>query len=202
LILPPLQEPVFPIVVSGPSGAGKTVLCRRLVRALPWTVRAVTATTRPPRRNERQGVSYFFYDEKSFQEERERGGLAEWAEVHGHFYGTPRAWLEQKLREGLCVVLNIDVQGGLVLRRAFPEAVLVFVLPPSLEALEERLSRRATDPPEEIARRMRAALQELDSLPRYDYVVVNRTLPAAATELVSIVRAERVRVDRRLPARG
>ena len=204
MILPPLLEPAFPIVVSGPSGVGKTVLCRRLLRRIPFAVRAVTATTRPPRGRERPGRSYFYYDRARFLEERDRGGLAEWAEVHGHFYGTPRPWLEQKLREGRCVVLNIDVQGGPNLRRVFPEALLIFIMPPSLEVLEERLRQRATDTPEEIARRLQRAVEEMKALPVYDYVVVNQTLSRAASELAGIVRAERARVARCLvaPARA
>lgn len=195
-----LRDAAFPIVISGPSGAGKTVLCRRLCSAFSWTTRAVTYTTRPPRGGEREGESYFFCTEGSFREELNRDGFAEWAEVHGHLYGTPRRWLDHKLRDGFCVVLNIDVQGGLKLRAGYPDALLIFLLPPSWEQLERRLRRRGTDPPEEIARRLAAARQELEALPRYDYVIVNNSLPAASGELFSIVRAERARVRRRLTA--
>lgn len=198
--IPRLLDPAFPIVISGPSGVGKTVLCRRLVDAVPWTCLSVSATTRPPRPRERAGESYHFHDRDRFLEEREAGGLAEWAEVHGHLYGTPCETLERKLREGVSVVLNIDVQGGLKIRRLYPDALLVFVLPPSAEVLEERLRLRATDATGEIQRRLETAERELLFLPEYDYVVVNADLETASEDLIAIVRAERARVARRLPS--
>jgi guanylate kinase len=197
--IPRLPAPAFPVVVSGPSGVGKTVLCRRLFDALPWTTPSISATTRPPRPGERDGQSYFFYDRKRFEAERTAGHLAEWAEVHGNLYGTPRDWLDQKLREGLSVVLNIDVQGGLSLRRLYPESLLVFVLPPSMTMLEKRLRERGTDSEEEICHRLRTAERELLCLPLYDSVVVNEGLEEAAVDLTAIVRGERARVARRLP---
>ncbi len=199
---PQLRTPAFPIVVSGPSGAGKTVLCAKVSTALPWTALSVSATTRPPRDGERDGESYCFHSAETFEAERRAGRLVEWAEVHGHFYGTPRARLDQKLREGFSVVLNIDVQGGLHLRKAYPESLLVFVLPPSLAVLEQRLIRRGADSREEIERRLRRAAEEIEMLPQYDSVIVNEVLEDAASELISVVRAERTRVSRRLPAPG
>jgi guanylate kinase len=196
--VPSLRAPAFPIVVSGPSGVGKTVLCRRLCEALPWTALSISATTRPMRAGEREGESYFFYDRERFLRERDAGGLAEWAEVHGHLYGTPRAWLDRKLREGRSVVLNIDVQGGLALRRSYRESVLVFVLPPSLGVLAERLENRGTDRAEEIRRRVETAVREMAELPEYHYAVVNEVLEEAVGELIAIARAERARVARRL----
>jgi guanylate kinase len=197
--LPRLQDPAFPIVVSGPSGVGKTVLCRRLCQSLPWTALTVTATTRAPRGDEKHGVSYLFYDETRFREERDQGRLVEWAEVHGYLYGSPRVWLDQKLREGTSPVLNIDVQGGLHVKEAYPQSVLVFVLPPSWSALEARLRARGTESPEAIRRRLDTAERELQVLPKYEYVLVNDGLEEAAAELISIVRAERARLSRRLP---
>jgi len=198
--LPVLSQPSFPIVVSGPSGVGKTVLCRELTRANPSTVLSITATTRAPRDGEFDGVDYFFLDSRSFLAMRDSGGLAEWAEVHGHLYGTPREWLEQKLREGRCVVLNIDVQGGLNIRRVYPQSLLVFVLPPSMEELERRLRRRATDSPEQVEARLRRAIEEIQLVSSYDAVVVNGVLAEAVAELDAIVRGERARVHRRLAA--
>lgn len=198
-LIPRLIDPAFPIVVSGPSGVGKTVLCRRMVETLPWTILSISATTRPPRKEEQEGESYLFYGEERFATERNGHSLAEWAEVHGYLYGTPRAWLDQKLREGLCVVLNIDVQGGLNLRQAYPEALLVFVLPPSMEVLEQRLRRRGTDSAESIELRLRTAARELRCLPLYDAVLVNQDLERAAEDLIAIARGERARVSRRLP---
>jgi guanylate kinase len=196
--IPRLRDQAFPIVVSGPSGVGKTVLCQALLREIPWTARSVSATTRPPRAGETEGESYFFYSEARFVQERESGALAEWATVHGHLYGTPRAWIDRRLRAGTSVILNIDVQGGLAIRRAYPQSVLVFVLPPSWEELEQRLYSRETDGEAEIRRRLDTARREIAVLPLYDYAVVNDDLALAARTLVSIAQAERARVARRL----
>jgi guanylate kinase len=194
-----LSLPAFPVVVSGPSGVGKTVLCRRLCESLPRVVRSISATTRPPRVDERDGESYFFWSESRFRAEIERGGFAEWAEVHERLYGTPRSWLDERLLAGESAVLNIDVQGGLQVRAVYPSALLVFLLPPSWEALEARLRGRGTDAEEEIQRRLRNAEREISVLPRYDAVIVNARLDEAAADLVSVVRGERTRSQRRIP---
>ncbi len=194
-----LVDPSFPVVVSGPSGVGKTVLCQQLCRRLPRTVLSVSATTRAPRAEERDGESYFFWSMERFETEREAGGLAESALVHGHWYGTPRRWLDDQLAAGRCVILNIDVQGGKSIRSAYPDAVLAFILPPSREALARRLRGRASDAEEEVRRRLRTAEEEFRSLPDYDYAVVNDVLETAAEELIGIVRGERTRVSRRVP---
>jgi guanylate kinase len=193
-----LTLPAFPVVVSGPSGVGKTVLCRRLCESLPRMVRSISATTRPPRIDERDGQSYFFWTETRFRAEIDRGELAEWAEVHGRLYGTPRFWLDERLAAGESAVLNIDVQGGLQVRTMYPSALLIFVLPPSWEVLEARLRGRGTDAEEEIQRRLRNAEREIRVLPRYDAVIVNDRLDEAAMDLVSVVRAERARTPRRI----
>ena len=200
--LPRLIIPAFPFVVSGPSGVGKTVLCRSLLEAMPRAVRSISATTRPRRCDEVDGESYFFYTADQFHHERSANGMAEWAEVHGHLYGTPRSWLDARLAEGLTAVLNIDVQGGMNIRARYPNAVLVFLLPPSIEELEQRLRGRKTDAEEEIHRRLNRALAELQMVDKYDYVVVNGDREAAVEELLSIVRAERARVSRALIAGG
>jgi guanylate kinase len=191
-----LARPAFPVVVSGPSGVGKTVLCRRLCESLPRMVRSISATTRPPRGDERDGESYFFWSEDRFRAEIDRGGLAEWAEVHGRLYGTPRSWLDERLAAGESAVLNIDVQGGLQVRTVYPSALLVFLLPPSWAALEARLRGRGTDAEEEIQRRLCNAEKEIRVLPLSDAVIVNDRLDEAAVDLVSVVRAERARTPR------
>lgn len=196
------SEPGFPLVVSGPSGVGKTVLCQELLAELPWTVRSVSATTRPRREDEIEGESYFFYTEAHFASERDRGGMAEWAEVHGRLYGTPRAFLDSHLANRQVVVLNIDVQGGLAIRRAYAESVLVFVAPPSLEVLEARLRGRQTDSDEAIARRLGRAEGEMGVISEYDYLLVNDDLAATADALMGIARAERARVSRRYERAG
>jgi guanylate kinase len=195
-----LALPAFPVVVSGPSGVGKTVLCRRLCESLPRVVRSISATTRLPRVDERDGESYFFWSEKRFRAEADSGGLAEWAEVHGRLYGTPRPWLDGRLVAGESPVLNIDVQGGLQVRTVYPAALLVFLLPPSWASLEARLRGRGTDAEAEIQRRLRNAEREIEVLPRYDAVIVNDRLDEATLDLVSIVRAERLRTSRRMAA--
>lgn len=194
-----LAEAAFPIVVSGPSGAGKTVLCRELGDALPDLRRSISATTRPRRGAEEDGEAYFFWSRERFLTVRDQGGFAEWAEVHGQLYGTPKAWLDERLAAGSPVVLNIDVQGGLQLRASYPGALLVFVLPPSLNVLEARLRGRGTDPPAEIERRLRTAREEIGQLPKYDAVIINDRLDEATADLVAVVRAERLRTGRRVP---
>jgi guanylate kinase len=197
--IPCLPEQAFPIVVSGPSGVGKTVLCRELLRLIPCTVRSVSLTTRPPRPGEIDGESYFFCTQARFLQQRDGGELAEWALVHDHYYGTPRAWLDGRLAAGESVVLNIDVQGGLSIRRAYPQALLIFILPPDWRELEQRLLLRETDSEAEIRRRLDTARRELEFLPQYDYAIVNADLEQAVATLISIVRAERRSVRRLFP---
>lgn len=199
--VPDLITAAFPLVVSGPSGVGKTVLCETLIQRFSWMVRSTSATTRAPREDESDGESYFFYSRERFESERAKGAMVEWAEVHGHLYGTPKLFLEEKLASGFCVVLNIDVQGGLSIRRHYPEAVLVFLVPPSMEALAARLRARQTDTEERVSRRLDQAQHEMAMLPQYDYVVLNDDLERAQADLVAVSLAERARVARRLPLR-
>jgi len=182
----------FPIVVSGPSGVGKTTLVGGLIGRVPNLQRSVSATTRPLRGGEVQGQSYFFVGKEEF-ENLKRGKLIEWAKVHGHFYGTPRDFVEETLEKGIDVVLSIDVQGGREVKKSFPEAVMVFILPPSFEILEQRIMRRAADLAEDIETRMANARDELRALPEYEYVVVNDELDRAIAALRAIVVSERCR---------
>lgn len=189
----------FLTVLSGPSGVGKSVLCRRLLERDPSLVLSVSATTRPPRGDERDGVDYFFWSESQFREAAERGHFLEWALVHGNLYGTPRAVLEQDMARGRYPLLDVDVQGGRSVKALVPDAVLILVAPPSAAALEERLRGRKTDGEAEIRERLAIASGELAQWTHYDYVVVNDTLDRAVTELAAIIGAERLRVSRRLP---
>ena len=185
------------LVLSAPSGTGKTTLARRLVSRVARAEFSVSVTTRPRRGGEREGVDYHFVDPRAFQRRIDRGQLLEWAEVHGHFYGTPRGPAERALRSGDMIVFDIDVQGGRSVQRLYPEAVLVFVLPPSLRELERRLRGRGTDGPDTIRRRMLAARAEIEQgLAAYDYVVVNDDFDHALAELEAIVTAERCRRGR------
>ncbi len=194
-----IQVPAFPIILSGPAGAGKGVLGARLLEADPDVAFSVSATTRPPRAHEKHGFDYFFVSESEFRRMIETDELAEWAQVHNHLYGTPAAFLDERLGEGLCVLLDIDVQGGLSVMRRYPEAVSVFVLPPSLEVLERRLAGRGTENARTMETRLGNARDEIASAGRYQYLIVNNDLDAAAASLLSIVRAERCRMARLTP---
>jgi guanylate kinase len=184
-------------VISSPSGGGKTTLVRALLKQFPTAARSVSVTTRPRRASERQGVDYRFVSRETFQRLLARGGLLEWATVHRARYGTPKAPVERALRRGRDVVLSIDVQGARQVRRRFgSRAVLVFLVPPSLDDLKARLVKRRTETLDAIRRRIGAARRELSCVRWYDYAVVNKRLAHAIEQLKAIVIAERLRVRR------
>lgn len=196
MMAPPLH-PGLLLALSAPSGTGKTTLARRLVDEVQGAEFSVSITTRERRGAEREGVDYHFVDERTFLKKIQKGDLLEWAEVHGHFYGTPRGPAERALTSGGVVVFDIDVQGGRSIQRIHPEAVLVFVLPPSLQELELRLRRRGTDGADTIRRRMLTARAEIEQgLAAYDYVVVNDDVDRALEDLRAILVAERCRRGR------
>ena len=195
---PRLIERPFPIVISAPSGTGKTVVVEKLLAIDGRLQRALTATTRPPRPEEVDGKDYIFLTEEQFERKRAAGELAESARVHGMWYGVPRESITSSLKKGKWVVLNVDVQGGLAIKKAYPDAVMIFLLPPSMEELENRLRGRGTDDDEEIARRMRDALQEMAVTPKYEYVVVNDEVKACANRILAVVWAETSRTARGL----
>jgi len=190
------------MVVSGPSGAGKTTLCRRLIEHAdarasdPGIAFSVSTTTREPRREEREGRDYHFVDGTTFDRMIEEDTFLEWATVHGERYGTSREAVQKQMRAGKDVILDIDVQGGRQVRQAAPDAVLVFVLPPSFEELRRRLSERGSESKSALRRRMDNARREIEELDRYDYVVINDEVDRAVRRLRSIRRAEKCRVDR------
>jgi guanylate kinase len=185
------------LVVSSPSGAGKTTLCRRLVSEFPEIVFSVSYTTRPKRRGEEDGVDYCFVEDATFQKMVDNGEFAEWAEVHNHRYGTTVAAVKQALDGGRHVLFDIDYQGGRQIKAKFEkEAVLVFVLPPSLAVLEERLRKRATDSEEVIERRLRKAHDELKQYGLYQFLIVNDELPRAYDRLRAIYLAALCGLDR------
>ena len=177
------------LVVSGPAGAGKGTLVSRLSDRVSDVWVSVSATTRSPRPGEIDGVHYFFYDEEQFDRAVAEGGMLEWAHVHGHRYGTPRATVEEKMAEGRQVVLEIDVQGAFQVREMIPAAKLIFIEPPSLEVLESRLRGRGTEDDAEVRRRMKTAEVELSRKMEYDTQLVNDDLDQATEALVDLVNA-------------
>lgn len=186
------------LILSAPSGAGKTTLARMLISSSPGrTFFSVSATTRGPRGSERDGVDYHFVGAEEFQAMVEKGDFLEWAEVHGHRYGTPKGVAESALRESKLVLFDIDVQGGQSIKEQHPEAVSVFILPPSMEELEKRLRERRTDTEEVIRRRMLAARTEIErGCKSYDYLVTNQDLGRAYEDISAIIRAEGCRRGR------
>ena len=188
------------IVVSSPSGAGKTTLCHRLIDEFSEIIFSVSYTTRPKRRGEEEGVDYHFVDSARFDAMVARGEFAEWAEVHQHKYGTTTEAVRQALEGGRHVLFDIDYQGGRQLKAKFEkEAVLVFVLPPSLSELESRLRKRATDASDVIARRLAKAHDELKQYGLYQFLIVNDDLPRAYDRLRSIYLAAQCTLDRMGP---
>jgi guanylate kinase len=180
------------IVVSGPSGSGKTTLVKHLMLRYPRSHFSISATTRALRGEEIDGVDYRFLSREDFLALRDAGGLLEWAEVHGQFYGTPRSEVVPHIQDGRHVFLDIDVQGALSVKEALGErAFLLFVLPPDLATLERRLRGRGTDAEAIVALRMRNALAELARLPGFEAVVVNRDLPAMVDDALALVEARR-----------
>jgi guanylate kinase len=181
-------------ILSGPSGVGKDAVLAELLQALPGVRRCVTTTTRDKRDGEIDGVDYTFVSVDEFRERIAEDGFLEYAEVYGNLYGTPRRWVEDTLASGLDVVLKIDVQGGLAVKRAVPEAIGVFLVPPSMEELERRLRARNSESEESARRRLRNARLEMEQIPHYDYLVENRTIDRAVEELKAVVIAEHRRI--------
>jgi guanylate kinase len=180
-------------VIAAPSGAGKTSLVHALLEREPGIRLSVSYTTRPPRPGETDGVHYRFVDEAGFEARRDAGEFLEHAHVHGNWYATSGTWLAAEVGGGHEVLLEIDWQGAAQVRRLVPEAVLIFILPPSLAALRQRLERRGQDSPEVIARRIDAAREEMRHCADFDYVIINQDFATAVDDLGAIVRASRLR---------
>lgn len=181
-------------VISAGSGAGKSTLCRALLRRRRRLKFSISVTTRQPRPGEKDGREYFFVTEAAFAAMRRRGDLVEWAKVHGQWYGTPRAFLERTRQEGNDVLLDIDVQGALAVKRRFRDAVLIFITAPSFEEMERRLRARSSENERQIQQRLADARRELRLLPKYEYHVVNESVPRAVKRLEAILDAEALRI--------
>ena len=179
-----------PVVLVATSGTGKTTLAHRLVEGPGQYVFSVSATTRPPRPSEQDGVDYHFLTREVFEDRVGEGWFAEWASVHGRMYGTPRSEVDEAARRGDHVVLDIDVQGARQIRESLPDAKLIFVLPPSVDIMMARLAGRGTEDAGTIARRLESALDELTAVPEFDYVVVNDDLDECLLEIRGIVERD------------
>ncbi|MBZ5610032.1 MAG: guanylate kinase [Acidobacteriia bacterium] len=183
-------------IISAPSGSGKSTLVHRLLATVPGLTFSISYTTRPPRPGETDGVDYNFITRPDFEVRLERGEFLEHAEVFGNYYGTNRETFERAVQQSHDLVLDIDVQGARQLKVAIPEAISIFVLPPSREVLEQRLRARSQDSEEVIRRRLRGAADEVRNYTQYDYVLINREIEESSARLASIVRAERLRKAR------
>jgi len=181
------------VIISAPSGSGKSTLVRRLITSLPDLAFSVSYTTRPRRTGEKEGRDYFFVTRKRFERMIAAGDFIEWAEVFGHLYGTSKGQIEKALKAGRDVLLDIDVQGHQQVKQRLPEALSVFVMPPSFQELKRRLTHRHSDAPQVIERRLATARQEIAHWPEYDHLVVNDRLGPATQALRAIVRAGRFR---------
>lgn len=184
------------IVISAPSGSGKTTLCKKLVAKLGNLRHSISATTRAPRRGEQEGRDYFFITPDEFEAKKLNNEFIESAEVFGEYYGTPRRFVEDARDADQDVLLSIDVQGAAQIKKIYPDAALIFIIPPFISTLEERLKKRKTDRPDEISKRLQLARNEMEQIESYDYVIVNRNLKDSLRELSAIITAERLRAER------
>lgn len=178
-------------IMSAPSGAGKTTLCKAILERFPDMRYSVSFTTRNPRPGETEGEDYHFIDRETFQQRLTDNLWAEWARVHDHFYGTSAVFIENALAEGRDVMLDVDVQGALQLMERYPESVSIFIMPPSMEILKQRLASRGTDDPDEIEKRLFNAQKEIVQKDRYHYVIVNDRLSETIAELSTIIETYR-----------
>ncbi len=181
----------FMIVLSAPSGGGKTTLAEFLLKKEKNLIRSVSCTTRKPRIGEKNGKDYFFISSPQFRDKVQKKGFLEWAKVHEHYYGTPKGWVNAQLKKGKDVLFVIDVQGGKALKRQDPRAVLIFVNPPSLKVLKQRLMKRRDTGPKDLAIRLKNASGEIKQGRKYDYQVVNDRIPRAVAEIRGVLKAIR-----------
>jgi len=186
-------------VISGPSGAGKSTIAKSLEQRIEGLQYSVSHTSRKPRSGERDGVNYYFVDRTTFEKMITEGAFVEWAEVYGHLYGTSLASINEQKSLDSDVLMDVDVQGARNIRKRFQASVLIFVLPPSIQVLENRLRQRGTDKEETIAKRMERAADDIRNCSWYDYIVINEDLEKATQEVQAVILSERCRTRRRLP---
>jgi guanylate kinase len=185
------------VVISGPSGAGKGTICKQLLMEMSYLKVSVSATTRKPREGEAEGISYFFIDEEEFIDRINNDEFLEYAKVYGNYYGTPKEEVFKQLKAGNDIILEIDIQGALQVKKNYPKGVFIFILPPSLAELKNRIEGRGTDSKEVILRRMESAYDELDYAFQYDYVVVNDRVDIATKKIKHVILAEKNRAIRK-----
>jgi len=189
----------IPIIVSGPSGVGKGTVIRLLLETHPELVHSISMTTRPPRPGEQEGADYFFVSRERFEQAIAGGELVEWAQVYGNYYGTPTTFLENHFAEGVDVVLDIDVQGAAAVRSRYRNRVLLFLLPPSLEILKNRLLSRVKGQGDDLDHRFAEARREIRFLGMFDYLIINDNAEQAADDLYAVIRAHRLQRERMEP---
>ncbi|KQC14768.1 MAG: hypothetical protein APR63_05160 [Desulfuromonas sp. SDB] len=181
-------------VLSGPSGAGKTTVCRTLQNDYPGLKYIISATSRKPRGNEKNGHDYFFISNQEFKQKIANGYFLEWAEVHGHLYGTPKNQVIENYQQGHISIMDIDIQGAMNLKKQFPQAITAFIMPPTWEEMVKRLDKRATESQNDLQQRMENAKHELNYLKYYDYLVINSVVNQAVEQLKSIINAEKCKI--------
>lgn len=186
------------IVVSGPSGVGKGTVVKELIGSNKDCALSVSATTRSPREGEAHGVNYFFITKEEFTQKINNNEMLEYAEYCSNFYGTPKDYVLKSVEQGKNIILEIEVQGALNVKKIIPEAVTVFVMPPSLQELEDRLRGRGTETDEVVRQRLKTAMAEIKQAPQYDYIVVNNTVMQCVADIVSIIIAERQKTENML----
>lgn len=184
------------IVVSGPSGVGKGTVCKALIERQKDIFLSVSATTRPPREGEREGINYYYLSAKDFSERIAKGGFLEYARYVDNYYGTPKEEVFQKLEQGIDVLLEIELQGALQVKETCPEALFVFLLPPDMKVLQERIVNRGTEDEKTIEKRMIQAREELKYIEKYHYMVINEEIQRAVEETLCIIEAEKHRIER------
>ncbi len=185
----------FPIIVSSPSGAGKTTIVDAVLKRNKSVSRVITATTRAPRTGEKDGVDYLFWSIKQFEQAIKKGQMLEWAQVHAHYYGIPKKSVDSLMKKGICPILVIDVQGARTVKLQYPQAAMVFIVPPSLKELKKRILGR-NDHTQDIEIRLETAKKEMQELDRYDYALLNDHLDEAVEKMAGIIAAEQCRVSR------
>lgn len=191
-----MKKKALLVVISSPSGAGKTTICQRILKKNLEYLYSISYTTRKKRKNEKEGKDYHFLTFKKFKEKIKRKELVEWAKVYGNYYGTSKKIIHRAQKEGKVLIMVLDIQGGMAIKRKYPESVLIFILPPNMKELERRLRKRATDKGKELKKRMDNALKEISFLPHYDYVVVNKNLHDTIKIVDQIINAEKYKSKR------